>query len=222
MTAVSDRLSSLWRKFTDREYRQFRRTVKAYKRTQARGVVTDFPDLGPQSVAFDFGGYQGEWAAAMHRKYGCTVHVFEAHPAFARDLDRRFADNPSIHIHAFALASGDGPLALSDDDDASSARLAEGEGIAGRRVSVDRFFAQHVIKRIDVAKMNIEGGEYDLLPALLSRPDAPLLGTLLVQFHKYERGDAAARDAIHQTLERTHDCDWCYEFVWEQWSRRPA
>ena len=130
MTAVSDRLSSLWRKFTDREYRQFRRTVKAYKRTQARGVVTDFPDLGPQSVAFDFGGYQGEWAAAMHRKYGCTVHVFEAHPAFARDLDRRFADNPSIHIHAFALASGDGPLARSDDDDASSARLAEGEPIS--------------------------------------------------------------------------------------------
>ena len=187
MTAVSDRLSSLWRKFTDREYRQFRRTVKAYKRTQARGVVTDFPDLGPQSVAFDFGGYQGEWAAAMHRKYGCTVHVFEAHPAFARDLDRRFADNPSIHI-----------------------------------VSVDRFFAQHAIERIDVAKMNIEGGEYDLLPALLSRPDAPPLDTLLVQFHKYERGDAAARDAIRQTLERTHDCDWCYEFVWEQWSRRPA
>lgn len=222
MTAVSDRLSSLWRKISDREYRSFRRAVKAYKSARARGVVTDFPHLGPQSVAFDFGGYQGEWAAEMYRKFGCTVHVFEAHPAFAADLERRFRAEPAIHVHAFALASGDGALSLSDDDDASSARLAEGEGIAGRRVSVERFFAEHRIERIDVAKMNIEGGEYDLLPALLTRSQAPPLGTLLVQFHKYEAGDVAAREAIRAMLAATHSCDWCYDFVWEQWSRRAA
>ena len=205
---------------TDRDYRAFRRRVRAYKKERSRSVVTDFEGLGPSSVAFDLGGYRGEWASAMHAKYGCVVHIFEAHPDFAADLESRFAGNPSIHDHGFALSSADGALSLSNDADASSSRLADTGGIAGRRVSVERFFREQAIDRIDVAKLNIEGGEYDLLPALLTNPAAPPLGTLLIQFHKYEAGDVAARDAIRTLMERSHRCDWCYDFVWEQWSRR--
>ncbi len=71
---------------------------------------------------------------------------------------------------------------------------------------------------IDLAKVNIEGGEYDLLPAFDEAGVLPRLRMLQVQFHLFAPADIERRNAIRATLSRTHNCDWSYDFVWEQWS----
>lgn len=179
-----------------------------------------FENLGPEAVVFDIGGFQGNWAADMHDRYGAHVHVFEPHPRFCQQIRDRFKDQPAIVLHDFALGSAEGTLTLSDDGDASSSFRKASATVTGRVEPVSAFFAREDIPVIDVMKMNIEGGEYDLLPALLDAGILPRIKLLQVQFHLFEAADIARREAIRARLAQTHDCDWNYDFVWEQWSRR--
>lgn len=195
----------------------------AFRRWKADRMETrrmEFQGIGAQSVVFDVGGFQGNWAADIHGRYGAKVHVFEPHPAFATAIRARFAANPAIILHDFALGSSEGTLDLSDDGDASSSFRMAGRTVQGRIEPVARFFAQTDIPRIDLMKVNIEGGEYDLLPALIEAGLMSRIGILQVQFHLFSADDIARREAIRARLAETHDCDWSYDFVWEQWSLR--
>lgn len=197
----------------------------AFKRWRADGMEQKrmvFAGLGPQSVVFDIGGFQGNWAADIHARYGSKVHVFEPHPRFAGDIARRFSGTPDITLHDHAIGSAAGVLALSDDGDASSGLRAGARTVSGRVEAVSDFFARHDLPVIDLMKINIEGGEYDLLPALAKAGILPRIRTLQVQFHLFAAADIARRDAIRSVLAQTHDCDWTYDFVWEQWTRRSA
>ncbi|MGJ8569315.1 MAG: FkbM family methyltransferase [Hoeflea sp.] len=199
--------------------------LKIHRREHARWLAdngeamrTNFPALGPDSTVFDIGGFTGGWADAIHSRYGCTVHVFEPHPRFAADLESKYSANDKVHVRAFALGSESGKLTLSDDGDASSA-LSGGEGnLTGNVIAASRFMADFTPTTIDLAKINIEGGEYDLLPALARAGQLERFAMLQVQFHMFEKHQMAERDAIRDELAKTHNCDWSYDFVWEQWT----
>jgi len=177
-----------------------------------------FTHLGAGSVVFDMGGFAGNWAAAIHERYGADVHVFEPHPVFAAQIEARFAGNTSITSYDFGLGSSAATLTLSDDGDASSSFKEAKTVVSGRLEPVSAFFESHDIPLIDLTKINIEGGEYDLLPALIAAGILPRIRVLQIQFHLYAEEDIARRDAIRAQLEHTHTCDWNYDFVWEQWS----
>lgn len=179
-----------------------------------------FAGLGPGSVVFDVGGFKGNWAADIHDRYGARIHVFEPHPGFAAEIRKRFYGNDAIVIHEFALGAQQGSLILSDDGDASSSFRKAKHTVTGRIEPVSGFFAEADIPRIDLMKVNIEGGEYDLLPALAGAGIMGRIGILQVQFHLFSADDIARRDDIRAILEETHSCDWSYDFVWEQWSLR--
>ena len=117
-----------------------------------------------------------------------------------------------------AIGHEDGTLALSDSADASSALVADKNAVTGRVVAARTFFAD--FPPAAFAKINIEGGEYTLLPALAEAGYLPQIQTLQIQFHLYQESDIAARDAIRETLAKTHTCGWEYPFVWEQWTRK--
>jgi len=176
--------------------------------------------LGPGSTAFDFGGYRGDWAAAVHAGTGARVEVFEPHPTFAAGIAARFKGNDALRVHAFALGSTEATMALSDAADASSAVAGADGPVVGHQRTVVAFFDEFGDRRIGLAKINIEGGEYDLLPALIAADRIGQIDLIQVQFHLYKQSDIARRDAIRAALQTTHRCDWCYDFVWEQWSLR--
>ncbi|MCO4839619.1 MAG: FkbM family methyltransferase [Rhodobacteraceae bacterium] len=178
------------------------------------------PSIQASSVVFDIGGFQGNWAAEINDRYGGEVHIFEPHPTFAQKIRGRFEGNAAIIPYDFALGSTEGILTLSDDGDASSSFCETGHAVTGRIEPVSRFFANVDIPCIDLMKINIEGGEYDLLPALIAADIMPRIGILQVQFHLYSADDIPRRDAIRTKLAETHSCDWNYDFIWEQWSLR--
>lgn len=179
----------------------------------------DLSFLQKDDTVFDFGGYEGAWAQHAFNHNGPSVHVFEPHPTFAAQLEQRFADNPKIHTHALALGTADGTLNLSDDADASSALTTRNSAVTGRVQKAADFLTQ-IQPPVALAKINIEGGEYDLLPALDQADWLQHINVLQIQFHLYSESDITSRDAIRRTLSKTHTCDWEYPFVWEQWSRK--
>lgn len=201
-----------WRKVFWSAYYAFRREGGEAKRM-------DLSFLGADDTVFDFGGFKGEWALHAFNHNGPTVHVFEPHPDFAAKIEQRFSDNAKIITHALALGTSNGTLALSDDGDASSALTTRDNAVMGKIQKASEFLADFPAP-VALAKLNIEGGEYDLLPALEQADWLKNIQKLQIQFHIYEEADIERRNAIRRTLSKTHTCDWEYPFVWEQWTLR--
>ncbi|MEQ9566545.1 MAG: FkbM family methyltransferase, partial [Pseudomonadales bacterium] len=164
----------------------------------------------------------GTWTDAIFDSYGCQVQIFEAHSRFAAELEAKYASNPRITVNAFALGRDDGDFLISDNGDASSALKHDRGGLIGRVVSAGNFMAGFQPAIIDLAKINIEGGEYELLPALHDAGQLERFKLLQIQFHLFDKKHIAARDRIRKTLSLSHQCDWSYDFIWEQWSLIPS
>lgn len=178
-------------------------------------------DLNEASVVFDVGGYQGDFADKISNRYNCHVFVFEPSKDFYDACVERFEKNDKVRCFNFGLGHLNETVSLSDAADASSTKLGPPED-ASTSVSI-RIFSEVVreleIKHIDLIKINIEGGEFDLLPHMMSDPMITEIDNIQVQFHTFIKDAKKMRRAILKKLSETHKCDWCYTFVWENWSR---
>ena len=61
-------------------------------------------DLDENSIVFDLGGYEGQWASDIFSRYCSTIHIFEPVADFAKRTERRFRGNKKIFVHDFGLA----------------------------------------------------------------------------------------------------------------------
>ena len=80
----------------------------------------DYP-LSWKSVVFDCGGYEGDWAASIRQRYGCSVFVFEPVQAFLDGILKRFDGDPSIHAFGYGLHSRNERTTISLAEAASQA-----------------------------------------------------------------------------------------------------
>lgn len=177
-------------------------------------------ELTPQSVVFDLGGYAGQWASDIFAMYRCRVFVFEPVPAFAERIARRFRHNSAVRIFDFGLAAKTGGDRIGLALDGSSLYNAGDDAVDIRLVKFADFLKQENVAKIDLMKVNIEGGEYDLLDHLLSEGLMPCVENLQVQFHDFVPDADRRMAAIHQALARTHETTYQYPYVWENWRLR--
>jgi hypothetical protein len=84
------------------------------------------------------------------------------------------------------------------------------------------FFGKHNIESIDLLKVNIEGGEYELLPRLLETGLINRIKILQIQFHNVGWDSEMRMELICRELAKTHSPTYQYKFVWENWVRRDA
>jgi len=186
-----------------------------------RGDATlrlDYP-LDRNSVVFDLGGYHGDFAAAIHARYGCTVHLFEPVPSFFRMCTKRFEGNPKIKCYPFGLSDKAGMFLMSQAADGSSISAADNavQKIPVEVRACDEFILSIGKPFIDLLKINIEGGEYEVLPRLLETGLVHNIDHIQIQFHDFIGNAPKKRSDIREGLTATHAETWCYEFVWEGW-----
>ena len=89
---------------------------------------------------------------------------------------------------------------------------------------ISSFVSENGITRIDLIKINIEGGEYSLLPRMMETGVIEMCEHLQVQFHKGVRpagGPQRARHRLRKRLRISHELSYDYPFVWEGWKRIP-
>ena len=68
----------------------------------------------------------------------------------------------------------------------------------------------------DLIKINIVGGEYEVLEILLKNNMISIFKNIQVQFHDFIVDNAKERmNAIQKKLALTHVLTFQYEFVWE-------
>ena len=137
--------------------------------------------VGPGArVVFDVGAHEG-LAARRYREMfpAATIHCFEPFPASFEKLTQAVAGLGGFELHAFALAAEEGQAEFSvNRNSATNSLLASDEaadiywrgdtpktvaslGVTTR--TLDAFAAEQSIAALDVLKMDVQGGEYDVL-----------------------------------------------------------
>jgi FkbM family methyltransferase len=176
----------------------------------------EFDHLGPDSLVLDLGGYKGDWTAEISRRYGANVMVFEPIKAFHDQIGQRFAGTPQVRPFQFGLGARDEVLEMHHSADGTGA-FVQGQAEQVRLVEAHRFLREQGVERIDLLKVNIEGGEFELLEHLIASGDITRIRRLQVQFHDFVPDAVARRARLVEQLSRTHRQTWCFYFVWEEW-----
>jgi FkbM family methyltransferase len=182
----------------------------------------DYP-LDRESVVMDVGGFKGDFCAAITSKFNCRVFVFEPVPKFYNICAARFASDDRVTCLNFGLCDIDGSFSILNDGDASSLCRDETLGLASDSVVVRRFdkvFSELCVNRIDLIKINIEGGEFSLLDHMISSGLISYVEHLQVQFHNFVPNAENLRMGLRRLLSETHEEVWCFPFIWESWRRR--
>lgn len=184
------------------------------------GEVTfrlNYPELNDQSVVFDLGGYKGQFASDIYSKYLCNIYVIEPVKKFFQLITQRFERNKKIHFFQMALGNENKEETIFVSADATSTHRETGtaEKILFKRF--DEFLQEQNITHIDLLKINIEGGEYDLLEFLIEKKMIPNISNIQVQFHDFIPDAIKRMEKIQEQLKQTHTLTYQYRFIWENW-----
>jgi FkbM family methyltransferase len=201
----------------------FLREVRRWFRDKGDQTLRlDYP-LEPSSTVVDIGGYIGDFAEAIHRRYGCRVLVFEPVPEYFLRCVSRFSGNGNIAIYNYGLGARDAkwPIEIKGDGSSFAQERPGTEVLTVAEVKrVDRALAELGVESVDLMKINIEGGEYDLLELLIATKWIEHVRFLQIQFHHFVPNAMERRRILREKLAATHVEMWNYEFVWESWAAR--
>ena len=175
-------------------------------------------NLNEHSIVFDLGGYKGEFAEEIFNKYQSKIYVFEPILEFYTIIKNKFNNNSKILPYQYGLAGKDGEMQISMSDNSSSVFLKTENSETIQLKSIVEFIRVNNITKVDLIKINIEGGEYEVLESLLENDLIGIFDNIQVQFHDFLFDNAKERmHAIQEKLKQTHQITYQYEFVWENW-----
>jgi FkbM family methyltransferase len=179
-------------------------------------------EIAQGEVVVDLGGYQGQWASDIYARYRPRIFVFEPVPQFAENIRRRFRSNADIEVVEAAVAAADGRMQIGVLGDASSS-FAEREHMVDVAVlDFVSWWRAAGFDEIALLKINIEGGEYELLEHLVATGAVRKVRNVQVQFHHFVDDAEQRMLAIQEKLAATHERTYGFKWIWENWRRLPA
>jgi FkbM family methyltransferase len=196
---------------------------RSYRSYMAAGGAAAFRydyQLQVGATVLDLGGYHGEWTKGMIERFGCRAYVFEPVHEYLDSLNRSFADTPSVVVCPFGLGARTRTENISLADDASSIFT---QGRTQERIlikDVVEWWEEAQPGRVAVAKINIEGGEYEVLPRMIDSGLIAQVDELQMQFHDFVPNARKRMNEILAELALTHEPNYRFPFVWEHWRRR--
>lgn len=145
----------------------------------------DFP-IGPDSVVFEVGGYEGRWAAEIARRYDPILHVFEPQDwAYKKCADALFP-HPKARVMNFALGAMNGTFPMENwgTDGCSFTKVHLGKPTGkGEMREIGAYLSENDIPAIDLMLLNVEGYELFLIPHMLKHGIMDRIRYFMCQFH---------------------------------------
>ena len=188
-------------------------------------------DLPDGSVVVDVGAYIGEWSERILERadergvQDLQIHAFEPEPHAYKRLLAGTGQDPRVQLHSFGLAGRDRAEQLTIGGPGSSLFVdPTTPGYLGA-TEIDLRDAGAVlsaldIDRVDLVKINIEGGEFELIDRLHETGWLARMGPLIIQFHEFGPDAYRGRRRNRRQLAKTHRCTWNYTWVYERWDPR--
>lgn len=168
------------------------------------------PDrVGDSAVVYSFGtGEDVSFDIAMMKNHHCQVHAFDPTPRSIDWVSRQSLPS-GFHFHPYGIGTVTGTVRfnLPVNENHVSGSIVEYSHLDTRR-SIEvpmRSFADILSelghRRIDVLKMDIEGSEYEVIPAILAAGIE--IGQILVEIH--ERYFPDGREKTRNMLDLLKD-----------------
>lgn len=182
-------------------------------------LLTEGFNLNSESVVVDFGGYHGDWSYRINTLYAPQIYIVEPISQFFGFLEKRFAGDSNVTILPFAVGRTNTEKVFYISGDATGLYSSGPPDL----VKFDSFLSVLNLieyRDINLASLNIEGGEYDLLDYLIEDGHIMRFQTLLVQFHNIDSDSLKRYEKIKAMLLRTHDMSFSYPFVWQRFDRQ--
>lgn len=176
--------------------------------------------LKKTSIVFDVGGYEGEWAQNIYKKYQSNVYVFEPVPKYSEIIKKLFSKDKKVRIYEYGLAGRDRLEKINVDSFSSSTFKKGKKKLSIQMVDIKNFCDENKIKKIDLIKINIEGGEYELLERIIDSGLILRVDYVQVQFHNFVPNAEKRMESIQKKLSKTHSPTYQYWFIWENWKRK--
>jgi FkbM family methyltransferase len=172
-------------------------------------------------LVIDAGGYKGEWSAEMIARFGCRSQIFEPVPSFAEHCNQLFKNNRSVQVFNAALGGTDRKTTFNMLDNGTS-EYRGGDDTAVQHIEANvidivRVFDGLGGNRVACLKLNIEGGEYEVLERMAEASKLALCDSLLIQFHRQPEGYETSYRSVVTALSKSHIRVWSYEMVWDKW-----
>ena len=176
--------------------------------------------LSQKSVVFDVGAYKGEFTKKISEKFGCYIYLFEPISSFYNICSETFYDNSKIKCFNFGISNESRTelITLADNSSSTERLITDRPTQEISLVCINDFCNKYNIDHISLIKLNIEGGEYDLLESIIQGGLINKINHLQIQFHNFVPNANERRNYIRKLLKKTHKEIYCYEFIWESWS----
>jgi FkbM family methyltransferase len=186
-----------------------------------RDILID-ADIDENSIVLDVGAFDGDWAQKVWDRHQPVIHGFEPAPSGYEAMAQRFYGNEKVQAYEYGLGAQDSVESLALKGPGSSIYDEPGRfGSVDIRVrDVAAVYEELGLDHVDLLKINIEGGEYDLIDRMVETGLLPRARLVLVQFHEWHPKAYARRRQNRRDLAQTHDEVWNYPWVWEYWRRR--
>ena len=182
--------------------------------------------LNENSIVFDLGGFKGDFASELYARTPCEIYIFEPIKEYQLTIKDRFKLNKMIKVFPFGLSSKTESTLIDKNGESSSVLVnnSNNKVIKSREkiqlVNIVDFINEQNIVDVDLMKINIEGAEYDVLSKLLDENKLINIKYLQIQFHDLDKNSYKKKEDIRNKLRETHNCEYCYEFIWENWIRK--
>lgn len=178
-------------------------------------------NVSSDPVFFDIGAFKGDWSRQMISRYGGKSYMFEVLPQYLDILKRDFKDSNYV-LCEFGLSGKTQCIETGLENTTDSFSVFENTSTNKVNISLKRmsdFIEEGSITAIDVCKINIEGGEYELLEHMIDADICKLCKNIQVQFHgQYPIDNFYNRWVdIRKSLTETHNLTYDYYFTWENW-----
>tara|TARA_R110002020_G_scaffold268231_3_gene483384 strand:+ start:1633 stop:2253 length:621 start_codon:yes stop_codon:yes gene_type:complete len=181
--------------------------------------------LNSDSVVVDLGGYKGDFADIIHRKFNSNVYAFEPFKEFYDVMEGRFNSNKKIRVFNYGISDKTSTEDFHFSNDGSSLaavqRFSEEDNKAVSKVEVRSFkevYEELNFDVIDLLKINVEGAEYEILENIFENNYTTKIKNFQIQFHPEPPGAEEAYKRVTKVLSETHNQDWYYSWCWENWS----
>jgi FkbM family methyltransferase len=189
-----------------------------YWRNGGNELLLENIPMKEDDLVIDGGGFEGIWTKEMLVRYGCKSIIFEPIPQFFKNLSKIFKNNKLVTVYQQGLGGSNRSTEFCISADGSSEYISNSEKKSVVQIiDLSGFLEVAEINNVAVLKLNIEGGEYEVLERLIENFDLPKIRCLLIQFHPTVDGWSERRDKIRRGLESTHNLVWSFDMVWEKW-----
>ena len=173
------------------------------------------------SVIYDIGGYNGYWTLRTAEKHKGRYCIFEPVKRFYDNIMLHISEHENIRAYNYALGCEDKMIKigiLNDSSTVVSRDIINEEFELCVQIDVNTAIKHY--DNIRLMAINCEGGEYDILPALIKTGGISKVDFLQVQFHTFVEGYQDKYNEIHDALIQTHDRVYHWPFVWDIWQRK--